>query len=53
MDSETRLVECGAPQGSSSGPFVWLLYMLELPYLMSDRDLSGRQFGEAINSDTS
>ena len=25
MDSETRLVKCGAPQGSSSGPLVWLL----------------------------
>ena len=53
MNSETRLVECGTPQGSSSGPLVWLLCMLELPYLMSDRNMSRRQLGEAINSDTS
>ena len=35
-DSEPERVVCGAPQGSSSGPLIWLLYTLELPELMSD-----------------
>ena len=36
-DSSKHPVDCGAPQGSTSGPLIWLIYTLDLPdSLVSD-----------------
>ena len=51
---DTNMVDvvCGAPQGSSSGPLIWLIYTLDLPEAMrpegedADRGEGGEPAGE-------
>ena len=39
------MVESGAPQGSSSGPIIWLIYTIELPELMA-QEMGAPEQGE-------
>ena len=43
MDSSKKNLQCGAPQGSSSGPIIWLIYTLDLPMVLEEKMVSSKE----------
>ena len=46
VDSKVTSLVCGTPQGSSSGPLIWLIYTLDLPLVLGKTEENVVQMDE-------